>query len=133
MYIIILRKLELLREYTFPDVVTSDRIWMRNRRLPYSRHCSASYRESQCRISFNVINPVQLSFNGHKFARAFAAPISLGENSSFLSEEKNISDSNEILPDDASEDSPKKLSSDEVIIQTTLAFVKLYCSTDLYF
>lgn len=59
----------------------------------------------------------------HKSSRTFAVPINVGEEPSSLSEAKNTNGANEIMLEDTSEvASPRKLTSDVVIIKTILPF-----------
>lgn len=112
-------KLELVQHSTYPSIGTSNRLWMRQRRLVYSRRCSTG--SQACRIKFNMVYPLQLIFNGHKSSRAFVVPISLGEESSSLSKGEKQRDANDTVPDYASkEDSSSKISSDDVMIQNIL-------------
>ncbi|CAL9195459.1 unnamed protein product [Musa hybrid cultivar] len=105
-----IRKLELVQNHTVL-CNPSDRLWTVPRRLAYSRQRSACYRE--CHAYFSMIYPAKSCFYGRKSSRAFS--ISLGEEPSSLSEVENISDIDDTVPTDTSEEVlPQKLKSDEL-------------------
>ncbi|CAL9105019.1 unnamed protein product [Musa textilis] len=105
-----IRKLELVQNHTVL-YNPSDRLWTVPRRLAYSRQRSACYQE--CHAYFSMIYPTKSCFYGRNSSRAFA--ISLGEEPSSLSEMENISDVDDTVPTDSSEEVlPQKLKSDEL-------------------
>ncbi|XP_010916499.1 protein PTST, chloroplastic isoform X3 [Elaeis guineensis] len=108
------RKLESGHCCVIPSYVSSDRLWPQ--RLAYKHYVSVTSAQ-QCKF-ISVIYPTHPLFRRHSSWRVLAAPVSLDEEPSSLSEGENFDGTSETVSDDASEMLlPRKLKSDELQIK----------------
>ncbi|XP_017701744.3 protein PTST, chloroplastic isoform X2 [Phoenix dactylifera] len=107
----VIRKLDSGHCSVIPSYVSSDGLWPQ--RLAY-KHCASVSSAQQCKF-ISVIYPTHPLFRRHSSWRVLAAPISLDEEPSSLSEGENFDGTSEIVSKDASEMLlPQKLKSDEL-------------------
>ncbi|KAG1334737.1 putative protein PTST, chloroplastic [Cocos nucifera] len=107
----VVRKLESGHCCVIPGYISSDRLWPQS--LAYKRYVSVTSAQ-QCKF-ISVIYPTHPLFRRHSPWRVLAAPISLDEEPSSLSEGENFDGDSETVSDDASEMLlPRKLKSDEL-------------------